>query len=268
MLGVVSGAGLCWGLPACLPEAQTHCCSVTHTHVAAACLPGAAACRYYVEDHSNQLVRTFTGNLTKMLSIMPGSLGKLAAGEAGRAATAGGSIGAAAAAGREWSATRLMQVRCWAQTCTRLPAVLVGSSKFSAQAGTHTHGLIRRGGSSRGRNTPVALTVRALADPCVCVYILAVGVLCLWCCCMQTFSGPVRRRLGARSWGAEASVREQDLPSQDSKVGSPTAAAAGQKRGSKGGLLGSGAAAWEGRPASLTHQGVSRIDEGDGGEEM
>lgn len=101
---------------------------------------------------------------------------------------------------------------------------------------------------------------------CVCVF--AVGVLCLWLL-LQTFSGPVRRRLAPRSWGAEASVREQDLPSQDSKVGSPTAAggAAGQKRGSKG-LLGSTAAAWEGRPASLTHQGVSRIDEGDGGEEM
>jgi hypothetical protein len=68
-------------------------------------------------------------------------------------------------------------------------------------------------------------------------------------------------------------VREQDLPSADSKVGSPTAAAAAggaaaqQKRGSKG-MLGSAAAAWEGRPASLTHQGVSRIDEGEGGEEM
>jgi hypothetical protein len=29
--------------------------------------------RYYVEDHSKQLVRTFTGNLTKMLSQLPGS---------------------------------------------------------------------------------------------------------------------------------------------------------------------------------------------------
>jgi hypothetical protein len=90
----------------------------------------------------------------------------------------------------------------------------------------------------------------------------------LACCVLQTFSGPVRRRLGARSWGAEGSVREQDLPvgPVDSTAASPTAAGTGQKR-SKG-LLGSAAAAWEGRPAGLAQSGVSRIDEGEGGEEL
>lgn len=61
---------------------------------------------------------------------------------------------------------------------------------------------------------------------------------------------------------------EQDLPAApaDSKQASPTAAGAGQKRGK--GLLGSAAAAWEGRPAGLAQPGVSRIDEGEGGEEL
>jgi hypothetical protein len=85
------------------------------------------SCRYYVEDHSNQLVRTFTGNLTKMLSVMPGSFTRpMAASEggalAGRSAAAAGASGAEAGAGDgpaartgEWSASRLMQVRmpCW-----------------------------------------------------------------------------------------------------------------------------------------------------------
>lgn len=152
---------------ACLPEAQTSCCCLTHTHVAAAWLPG-AACRYYVEDHSNQLVRTFTGNLTKMLSQMPGSLGKLAAGEAGaahgsRAATAGSSSGAGAAAGREWSATRLMQVRCWAHACMHAYACTVaGWQQQGLWPSGHTHGLIRRGGMTRGQNMPVVLTVTCL----------------------------------------------------------------------------------------------------------
>lgn len=76
----------------------------------------------------------------------------------------------------------------------------------------------------------------------------------------QTFSGPVRRRLGPRSWG-EGSVREQDVPSPvpDVKVGSPTAEG-GQKRGKPAG--------WEGRPAGLMQTGVSRIDEAEGGEEL
>lgn len=84
----------------------------------------AASCRYYVEDHSNQLVRTFTGNLTKMLSQMPTSLRASGSseGEAARgsstATKAGGAAGGAADGGQaasqstggDWSATRLMQV--------------------------------------------------------------------------------------------------------------------------------------------------------------
>jgi hypothetical protein len=83
---------------------------------------------------------------------------------------------------------------------------------------------------------------------------------------LQTFSGPVRRRLGPRSWG-DGSVKEQELPSGPlaEKAASPTAAAV-QKRGK--GLLGSSAAKWEGRPAGMSQSGVSRIDEGEGGEEM
>jgi len=130
--------------------------------------------RYYVEDHSNQLVRTFTGNLTKMLSQMPTSLrpgsSEPDASRGGRAATKAGSSGAATAAnglqaasqssGGDWSATRLM----------------------------------------------------------------------------QTFSGPVRRRFGTRSWGAhtdstsEGGAKEHDQPPAgsilpDGRVGSPPAAA-------------------------------------------
>jgi hypothetical protein len=75
-----------------------------------------ASDRYYVEDHSNHLVRTFTGNLTKMLSQMPGTFSKLGSSEPGAAhgssaAAAGGSNGAGPSTrSGEWSATRLMQV--------------------------------------------------------------------------------------------------------------------------------------------------------------
>lgn len=77
-----------------------------------------------MEDHSNQLVRTFTGNLTKMLSVMPGSFTRPMIGSEGgaihssSASAAGGSSGAAGAGAAgpatragEWSASRLMQVR-------------------------------------------------------------------------------------------------------------------------------------------------------------
>lgn len=66
-------------------------------------------------------------------------------------------------------------------------------------------------------------------------------------------------------------MREQDLPAGstllDGKGGSPTAAGAeaaaglSHKRGSAG-------AKWEGRPAGMGQPGVSRIDEGEGGEEL
>lgn len=92
---------------------------------------------------------------------------------------------------------------------------------------------------------------------------------------VQTFSGPVRRRFGTRSWGAhteggEPSVREQDVPAGsllDGRGGSPKAvgadAAAGlmHKRSPAAGK-------WEARPAGAGQPGVTRIDEGEGGEEL
>jgi hypothetical protein len=48
-------------------------------------------CRYYVEDHGNQLVRTFTGNLTKMLASAGGVLHPHASiARPGKSATDGG----------------------------------------------------------------------------------------------------------------------------------------------------------------------------------
>jgi hypothetical protein len=90
--------------------------------------------RYYVEDHGNQLVRTFTGNLTKMLASASGVLHPHASiARPGKSATDGGlhplvgrrpgGVGAAVgssagtagldsrapSAAGDWSASRLMQ---------------------------------------------------------------------------------------------------------------------------------------------------------------
>ncbi|WIA08349.1 hypothetical protein OEZ85_007789 [Tetradesmus obliquus] len=94
---------------------------------------GGANGRYYVEDHGNQLVRTFTGNLTKMLanasgvlhphssiarpgkSATDGGLHPLGRRAGGAGAAVGSSAGAAGMDSRgasgpgDWSANRLMQ---------------------------------------------------------------------------------------------------------------------------------------------------------------
>lgn len=84
----------------------------------------AITCRYYVEDHGNQLVRTFTGNLTKMLSatgFRAGNLGGAAHPSPshrrdGKAATdrdglrePGLSGTGVLPAGFDWTANKLMQ---------------------------------------------------------------------------------------------------------------------------------------------------------------
>jgi hypothetical protein len=83
-----------------------------------------------VEDHSNRLVRTFTGNLTKMLSQMPGSFrpssteGGAVQDSSSRTAAGAGAHRAVGAAANgdgsklgEWSASRLMQVGVFAWQC-------------------------------------------------------------------------------------------------------------------------------------------------------
>jgi len=106
---------------------------------------------------------------------------------------------------------------------------------------------------------------------------------CSCCPCdvpgLQTFSGPVRRRFGARSWGgvqlghtdSTTDLGSGEQAHSPAAVSSPTATDPASsllhKRGK--GLLGSAAGKWEGRPAGPPGSpGVTRIDEGEGGEEL
>jgi hypothetical protein len=114
------------------------CCRCSHAFLSCgasdlSCIFALVSDRYYVEDHSNQLVRTFTGNLTKMLSQMPGSFkpgaaeGSAAQGSRDAAAANGSSMNGGMASGNsgsasgtkpgEWSATRLVQVCPSAAAC-------------------------------------------------------------------------------------------------------------------------------------------------------
>lgn len=94
-------------------------------------LPFPCCARYYVEDHGNQLVRTFTGNLTKMLSAAGTGFrggsgggatahGSVPARRDGKALTDGGGVGGSMRepglsgtgvlpSGLDWTANRLMQ---------------------------------------------------------------------------------------------------------------------------------------------------------------
>lgn len=193
-----------------------------------------------MEDHSNQLVRTFTGNLTKMLSQMPTSF-KVAGFSEGGAA---GSNGAAAA--------------------TPLPAGGAGGAAARSPAAPGVQRSGGAGGSAGGGMGQPEWTALRL---------------------MQTFSGPVRRRLGTRSWGVATADTSNDGSDREASaiataaakapsVAAPTAAAAtpaaaaatvaasaagvGAKRGKSAGRAAHG----------LNQRSVSRIDEGKAGEEQ
>jgi hypothetical protein len=180
-----------------------------------------------VEDHSNQLVRTFTGNLTKMLSHVPAPF------------KAGLSENGAAGSGSSNSA-------------------LAATAAAAAAAARAPPG--RLGGSAGGVAPPEWTATRL----------------------MQTFSGPVRRRFGTRSWGLGAtetsndggsgSSSSKDAPASGPAVGQDPAAAAGTLRPAA--AAGADAAAGgkrakaAGRGLTRTQHSVSRIDEGEAGEEQ
>lgn len=191
-----------------------------------------------MEDHGNQLVRTFTGNLTKMLATAQSVLHPHASiARPGKAATDGG-------------------------------AAPVRASR--AAGGTASAG--GAGQESRGSGGGDWSTSRLV----------------------QTFSGPVRRRFGGRSWGAAAEVSssgggaaagdtaatgQEDSGMQLGQAGCElmgAVAAAASPRGRGKSRLGPSAGlqsgSW-GQPGAakdsnaLGQRRVERIDEGDATEE-
>lgn len=152
--------------------------------------------RYYVEDHGNQLVRTFTGNLTKMLS---------AAGTGFRRSSGGGGGGAHPLSS--------------APVCREGKAATDGGAAAQLQADVQS--VVSDWAANR---------------------------------LMQTFSGPVRRRLGSRGWGPGSDRSVSDEATEE--------AVTNKSR------LGGGRSDQVGRRDTASMQrAVDRIDEGEPAEE-
>eukprot|EP00879_Flechtneria_rotunda_P012361 GHRR01012908.1.p1 GENE.GHRR01012908.1~~GHRR01012908.1.p1 ORF type:complete len:712 (+),score=258.73 GHRR01012908.1:229-2364(+) len=120
--------------------------------------------RYYVEDHSNQLVRTFTGNLTKMLAKDGAGNGSSAASSRDSKAATDGS-GATPdsymhqTAGHDWSASKLMQT--FSQPVRRKLGIRSwGHSDGDEHAETAAAGAAAGRGGDRKENGTAAATAR------------------------------------------------------------------------------------------------------------
>jgi hypothetical protein len=200
--------------------------------------------RYYVEDHGNQLVRTFTGNLTKMLASAGGVLHPHASiARPGKSATDGGLHPLGSRAGGAGAA--------------------VGSSAGAAGVDSHACGLSGPGDWSAGR------LMQTFSGPVRRRFGGSFG---------STFSrsfGAGGEHPGSASEGGvmPAAAAEGGLANAEEQVGGSTAGAAGSRGQLAKSRLSGAAGGGRGPLGSMRESGVcgqpgvERIDEGDAGEE-